>query len=227
MYKLSKKNREIADMFSAIAPTYDLLNHSLSLNIDRIWRKKAVELLNGDSTLDVATGTCDVAIEASKKTPYVVGVDLSLNMLKIGKQKVKNRNIDLVCAAAEELPFDKESFDNVIIAFGIRNVVDRVSALFEFKRVLKKGGRVVILEFNKPINRVFGALYWFYSRRVLPAVGRIISGHRSAYTYLPTSIRSFPDAEFLAEMMKKVGFHEVSYYPLTFGVSFIHTGRKV
>ncbi len=227
MYELSGKNRKIAEMFSSIAPTYDFLNHYLSLNIDRIWRKKAVELLDGDSALDVATGTCDVALEAARKMQKVVGVDLSLEMLKIGQKKVKDKNIELVCAAAENLPFTDESFDNVIIAFGIRNVVDRVSALFEFKRVLKKGGRLVILEFNKPINKLFGAVYNFYSNSLLPVMGRIISGHRDAYSYLPSSIKSFPDVRFLASMMRRVGFSDVTYRPLTFGISFIHTGIKV
>ncbi len=226
MYELSKANRRIADMFGSIAPTYDLLNHFLSFNIDKIWRKKAVAYLKGESTLDVATGTCDVAIEALKKTPYVVGVDLSMGMLKVGKKKTEGMNVDLVCGVAEDLPFKSETFDNVIIAFGIRNVVDRISALFEFKRVLKRGGRLVILEFNRPVNRFFGLLYEFYSSHLLPLLGRLISGHENAYAYLPSSIKYFPDVEFLAAMMRRVGFSDVFYRPLTFGVSFIHCGIK-
>jgi demethylmenaquinone methyltransferase/2-methoxy-6-polyprenyl-1,4-benzoquinol methylase len=226
MYELSEKNRKISEMFSSIAPTYDILNHYLSFNIDKLWRKKAVSLLSGDSVLDVATGTCDVAIEASKKISNVVGVDLSFGMLEVGKKKIEGKSIELVCAPAENLPFRDESFDNVIIAFGIRNVPDRVGALYEFKRVLKKEGRLVILEFNRPISKGFGALYNIYSNNILPFFGKVISGHYSAYSYLPSSIKHFPDVEFLRLMMDRVGFRNVEYMPLTFGVSFIHTGIK-
>ncbi len=226
MYELSEKNKNISEMFSSIAPTYDFLNHYLSFNIDRMWRKKAVSYLEGESVLDVATGTCDVAVEASKKMKYVVGVDLSLGMLNVGKEKIRNKNIDLVCAPAESLPFRDESFDNVIIAFGIRNVADKVSALFEFNRVLKKGGKLVILEFNKPVYKSFGVLYNLYSNKLLPFFGKVISGHYSAYSYLPSSIKYFPDVEFLKSMMERAGFSDVEYYPLTFGVSFLHIGSK-
>ncbi|AEA33314.1 bifunctional demethylmenaquinone methyltransferase/2-methoxy-6-polyprenyl-1,4-benzoquinol methylase UbiE [Hippea maritima] len=225
---LSAKNKEIASMFSSIAPTYDLLNHLLSFNIDKMWRKRAVSLLEGNLFLDVATGTGDVAIQITKdkKDSSVIGVDLSLEMLKVGKKKVKNRNIELVCAPAEYLPFKDNTFDGAIIAFGIRNVVDRVTALYEFKRVLKKGGRLVVLEFNTPVNKFFGRLYEFYSFTVMPLLGKIISGNVHAYTYLPNSIRRFPDVEFLKGMMERVGFVDVNYFALTFGVSFIHTGVK-
>ena len=226
MHNLSEKNRAIADMFSSIAPTYDSLNHYLSFNIDKLWRKKAVSLLEGDSALDVATGTCDAAIEAHKKISKVVGVDLSFGMLQFGKKKIKGQNIGLVCASAENLPFKDEVFDNVIIAFGIRNIPDKISALYEFKRVLKKGGRLVILEFNKPIYKSFGAMYNFYSSKLLPFVGKIISKNDDAYSYLPDSIQHFPDVEFLKSMMIRVGFSDVFYMPLTFGISFIHSGIK-
>ncbi len=226
MHELSEKNRRISDMFSSIAPTYDLLNHSLSFNIDKLWRKKAVSFLEGENALDVATGTCDVAIEALNRVKYVVGVDLSMGMLKAGSGKISSENIDLVCAPAENLPFADESFDNVIIAFGIRNIPDKISALYEFKRVLKKGGRVVILEFNKPVYKSFGALYDFYSNVFLPFLGRLISKNESAYRYLPNSIKYFPDVDFLKAMMERVGFANVFYIPLTFGISFIHTGIK-
>ncbi len=226
MHELSAKNRRISDMFSSIAPTYDLLNHYLSFNIDKLWRKKAVSLLSGNNALDVATGTCDVAIAALKKVNYVVGVDLSLGMLDIGKKKTAGKNIDLVCAPAENLPFLDESFDNVIIAFGIRNVPDKVSAMYEFKRVLKKGGRLVILEFNKPLYKTFGAAYNFYSSIILPFLGKLISKNEQAYSYLPSSIKYFPDVDFLKSMMERVGFRNVFYVPLTLGISFIHSGKK-
>ncbi len=226
MHELSTKNRKISDMFSSIAPTYDLLNHYLSFNIDKLWRKKAVSMLGGKNALDVATGTCDIAIEALNRVESVVGVDLSIGMLNMGAKKIVGKNIDLVCAAAENLPFKDETFDNVIIAFGIRNVPDKISALYEFKRVLKPKGRLVILEFNKPIYKTFGAMYNFYSSVFLPFLGRLISGNKSAYTYLPSSIKYFPDVDFLKSMMERAGFTNVFYVPLTFGISFIHSGIK-
>ncbi len=226
MHELSAKNRKISDMFSSIAPTYDLLNHYLSFNIDKLWRKKAVSMLGGKNALDVATGTCDIAIEALNRVESVVGVDLSIGMLNMGAKKIVGKNIDLVCAAAENLPFKDETFDNVIIAFGIRNVPDKISALYEFKRVLKPKGRLVILEFNKPIYKTFGAMYNFYSSVFLPFLGRLISGNKSAYTYLPSSIKYFPDVDFLKSMMERAGFTNVFYVPLTFGISFIHSGIK-
>ncbi len=223
---LSEKNRQIADMFSSIAPTYDLLNHLLSFNIDKIWRKEAISKLEGSLFLDVATGTGDVAIQIRRqiKDSEVYGVDLSFEMLQIAKKKTKD--VKFVCAPAEKLPFKDDMFDGITIAFGFRNVVDRVNALFEFKRVLKSGGKLVILEFNRPTNKLFGAMYEFYSFTFMPFLGRIISGHKDAYRYLPSSIRRFPDVDFLAGMMKRVGFKDVYYFPLTFGVSFIHVGVK-
>ena len=183
-------------------------------------------MLHGSAFLDVATGTGDVLLEIKKRfdAPKLVGVDLSLNMLKIAKGKVENAQF--VCAPAEHLPFNDNVFDGVVIAFGLRNVVDRVSSLFEFKRVLKSGGKLVILEFNRPANRFFGRLYEFYSFTFMPFVGRLVSRDKTAYTYLPKSIRRFPDVEFLKSTMESAGFVDVYYQPLTFGVSFIHCGKK-
>ncbi len=226
MHELSEKNRKISSMFSSIAPTYDLLNHYLSFNIDKLWRKKAVSFLEGNNALDVATGTCDIAIEALQKINYIVGVDLSIGMLEAGKDKIKGKNIDLVCAPAENLPFSDESFDNVIIAFGIRNIPDKISALYEFKRVLRKGGKLIILEFNRPVYKSFGTLYNFYSSTFLPFLGKLISKNENAYSYLRSSIKYFPDVDFLQSMMERSGFVNVFYIPLTFGISFIHIGIK-
>lgn len=226
MYWLDEKNRQVAEMFSKISPTYDLLNHLLSFNIDKNWRKKAASLLKGKKFLDVATGTGDVLVEISKqnKDAELFGVDLSLKMLKIAKKKVADGFF--ICSPAENLPFKDNTFDGVIIAFGLRNVVDRVSALFEFKRVLKRNGRLVILEFNRPTNALFGSLYRFYSFNLMPFLGKLIAKDNRAYEYLPKSIRKFPDVEFLKKLMERVGFVNVSYRSLTFGVSFIHTGEK-
>ncbi len=226
MYWLDEKNKQVAEMFSKISPTYDLLNHILSFNIDNKWRKKAVSLLDGKKFIDVATGTGDVLLEIKKQNrdAELFGVDLSLKMLKIAKKKVEYGMF--VCSPAENLPFKNDTFDGVIIAYGLRNVVDRVSALFEFKRVLKRKGRVVVLEFNRPTNKLFGSLYNFYSFSLMPFFGKLIAKDNTAYEYLPKSIRKFPDVEFLKSLMERVGFVNVSYHPLTFGVSFIHTGEK-
>ena len=231
MYELSEKNKRISEMFSSIAPTYDFLNHFLSFNIDKLWRKKAVSLLAGESVLDVATGTGDVALQINKTNRFksITAVDVSRGMLDIAIKKSKDSgadNIKFICAPAEALPFDDESFDNVIIAFGIRNIPDRIGALYEFKRVLKKNGRLVILEFNKPVSKVFNEIYNVYSNHILPFFGRVISHNDKAYDYLPNSIKNFPDVEFLKKSMERVGFREVYYFPLTFGISFIHTGIK-
>ncbi len=231
MYELSEKNKRISEMFSSIAPTYDFLNHFLSFNIDKLWRIKAVSLLDGNSVLDVATGTGDVALQINKMNKFksITASDVSHGMLKIAIKKAEDMgadNIKFICAPAEALPFDDESFDNVIIAFGIRNIPDRISALYEFKRVLKKNGRLVVLEFNKPVSKVFNEVYNVYSNFVLPFLGRIISHNNKAYDYLPNSIKNFPDVEFLKKSMERAGFKEVCYFPLTFGISFIHTGIK-
>ena len=225
---LSEKNKQIAQMFSDIAPTYDLLNHLLSFNIDKKWRKEAISYLQGKRFLDVACGSGDVALLLRRqyKDSEIIGVDLSFEMIRIARKKSINKKIDYILSPAERLPFKDETFDGIVIAFGFRNVVDRVSALFEFKRVLKRSGMVVILEFNNPTNRIFGALYNFYSFTLMPFLGRMISGNSDAYRYLPDSIRRFPDVEFLKKMMEQVGFKRVVYKPLTFGVSFIHIGYK-
>ncbi len=213
-------------MFSKISPTYDLLNHLLSFNIDRFWRKRAVSLLEGKRFLDVATGTGDVLLEIKKRVPKseLYGLDLSLEMLKIAKKKLKCAS--LVCAPAERLPYKDNIFDGLTIAFGIRNVVDRITALFEFKRVLKNGGKLVILEFNRPTNKIFRKIYEFYSFTFMPFLGRIVAGDEGAYKYLPNSIKMFPDVGFLKAMMERVGFVDVKLLPLTFGIAFIHVGIK-
>ncbi len=217
-------------MFSSIAARYDLLNHVLSLNVDRLWRKRAARLLeSSDRVLDVATGTGDVVFALfGVGVGRVIGVDLSFEMLKHAAKKSAEagNDVDFVCATGENLPFADGSFDGVIIAFGIRNIIDRMSALFEFHRVLRERGRLVVLEFGIPPSWVVRRVYGFYSDYILPTVGRLVSGSHRAYRYLPTSIRSFPDVEFLGAMMERAGFREVDWYPLSFGISYIHTGVK-
>ncbi len=233
-YKLTEKNKQIRDMFTNITPRYDFLNHLLSMNIDKRWRRIAVNLmdLKRDVTvLDLATGTGDVAIEIMRQSRAkldVVGVDFTQAMLiaATGKtqQKKDTATFDFVNAPAESLPLKNDLFDYCTIAFGIRNVVDKQLALNEMARVLKPGGEVIILEFSKPGNPMFKAIYNFYFFQVLPSVGGIFS-KKGAYSYLPDSVKKFPsDKEFMG-MMNKAGFSEVKVKPLTLGIASIYSGK--
>lgn len=235
MYRLSDKGRGIRDMFDAIAPRYDLLNRLLSCGIDRRWRRRAVSCLTipaGGRVLDVATGTGDVALEIAARTPasvQVVGADFTQGMLCHGRDKIARSpyagRIHLVNAPCEALPHPDGVFDGVTIAFGIRNVVDRDTGLREMQRVLRPGGRVVILEFATPPNRWVGTLYDIYFHRVLPRIGGLLS-RRSAYQYLPDSVSAFPSRETFQTMMRQAGFVDVSHLDLTFGIAALYLGRK-
>ncbi len=235
MFKLSEKGRGIRDMFDAIAPRYDLLNRLLSLGIDRRWRTFAVGQLQvpaGGKVLDVATGTGDVALEIASRTPdsvRIVGEDFTQGMLVHGREKIHKspyrHRIHLVNAPCEAMPHPSSTFDGVTIAFGIRNVVDRPAGLREMCRVLKPGGRAVILEFSNPPSRLFKALYYFYFRRILPAIGGLFS-QRSAYQYLPDSVLEFPDREVFKKMMAEAGFSEVRHFDLTFGIATVYVGDR-
>ncbi len=235
MFNLSEKGRGIREMFDAIAPRYDLLNRLLSLGIDRRWRTFAVGQLQippGGRVLDVATGTGDVALEIASRTPesvLVVGEDFTQGMLVHGQGKIATSpyrdRIVLVNAPCESMPHPSGSFDGVTIAFGIRNVVDRLAGLREMCRVLRPGGRAVILEFSNPRSRFFRALYYFYFRRVLPFIGGLLS-RRSAYQYLPDSVLEFPDQETFVALMAQAGFSELKYYDRTFGIATVYVGVR-
>jgi len=235
MFKLSEKGRGIRDMFDAIAPRYDLLNRLLSLGIDRRWRRFAVSRLQvpeGGWVLDVASGTGDVALEIAARTPAsvrIVGEDFTQGMLVRGREKIEQSpyrdRILLVNAPCEAMPHPSGLFDGVTIAFGIRNVVDRPAGLREMCRVLKPGGRAVILEFSNPRSRLFKALYYFYFRRILPFVGGLFS-QRQAYQYLPDSVLEFPDQDAFMTMMAEAGFAELQYFDLTFGIATVYVGRR-
>jgi len=235
MYRLNDKGRGIRDMFDAIAPRYDLLNRVLSLGIDRRWRRFAVRQLAiapGQQVLDVATGTGDVALEVARQTDpsvRIVGADFTQGMLVNGQQKIAAtahaKRITLVNAPCEALPLQDGVFQGVTIAFGIRNVVDRESGLREMCRVLRPGGRAVILEFSQPHNGLFRALYYFYFRRILPAIGGLLS-RRSAYQYLPDSVLEFPDRDAFVAMMAAAGFGEIRYHDLTGGIATVFVGVK-
>ena len=235
MFKLSDKGRGIREMFDTIAPRYDLLNRLLSLGIDRRWRAFAVRQLQipeGGRVLDVATGTGDVALEIASRTPdsvRIVGEDLTQGMLRVGQEKIAAsafaHRIFLVNAPCEAMPHPGSVFDGVTIAFGIRNVVDRLAGLQEMVRVLKPGGRAVILEFSNPRSRLFKALYYFYFRRVLPFIGGLLS-KRSAYQYLPDSVLEFPDQQTFKGMMAEAGFTDLRHFDLTFGIATVYVGVR-
>ncbi len=236
MFELSDKGRGVRKMFDTIAPRYDLLNRLLSFGIDRRWRRFAVSQLQvpaGGRVLDIATGTCDVALEIAARTDssvQIVGEDFTQGMLVQGQKKLNQsplgRRIMLVNAPCEEIPHQDSSFDAITIAFGIRNVVDREQGLREMVRILKPGGRAVILEFSNPRSRLFRSLYNFYFRRLLPAIGGLFS-QRSAYQYLPDSVLEFPAQERFCALMKEAGFSAVSYTDLTFGISTVYVGDKI
>lgn len=221
-------------MFDNIAPKYDFLNHFLSLGIDKIWRKKAIRILSAyktDLLLDVATGTGDFAIASSKLKPgKIIGFDLSEQMLNVGRDKVKRLGLDSVIefqkGDSEAMPFANEQFDAITVAFGVRNFENLESGLKEFVRVLKSDGVAVILEFSKPKYFPMKQLYLFYSFRILPLIGRLISKDRAAYSYLPESVMAFPDDERFLSVLKRVGFSEVRQKRLTFGIATIYIAQK-
>jgi demethylmenaquinone methyltransferase/2-methoxy-6-polyprenyl-1,4-benzoquinol methylase len=223
--------RRVRDMFARISPRYDLLNHLLSGNIDKRWRRAVTRKLRpllpaGGKVLDVACGTGDLSIELFENTgTQVVGVDFCRPMLELAAKK--NPQLSFVEGDALRLPFDASTFDAVTIGFGLRNLSSVESGLKELRRVLKPKGWAAILEFSKPTVPGFRALMALYSTRLLPRVGGIISGSRSAYEYLPDSVSRFPDQPALAQLMLDAGFGEVAFENLTGGVAALHTGRRV
>jgi len=240
-FALTPRNIQIRDNFDAIAPKYDLTNRVLSLGIDLHWRRVAVRLLRGmpdDGTvLDLACGTCDLALEVLRQRgkARVVGADLSRVMLRLAQKKVAQRfagrsraaangagPISLVNAPAEALPFADGIFDGAMIGFGIRNVPEFRAGLREMRRVLRPGGRAVILEFSTPPNPVFRAVSDVYLHRLVPRIGALLGGDAEAYRYLPRSIARFPGAEGLAERLRAAGFSRVRFERLAFGVVAVH-----
>lgn len=235
MYRLTNKGERIREMFDSIAPRYDLLNRLLSLGIDRRWRRFAVKQIkyaDGGRILDVATGTADVALQIAATTPdsvTITGVDFSPQMVELGREKVGmspfSGRISLQVAPCEAIPFAENSFDSATIAFGIRNVVDRLCGLQEILRVLKPGGRIVILEFSNPRSKLFKTAYNFYFLKILPLIGGLVSNF-SAYKYLPDSVLEFPSQEEFKKIMSEAGFKAVTHTDLTFGIATVYTGDK-
>ncbi len=228
------KGRYVRDMFTAIAPRYDLLNHLLSLNADRRWRREAVRLLGwerrpGGRYLDVCAGTLDLAVELARRPAFsglVVGADFAPEMLRHGAGKAGTSRIVPAAADTLALPVADASFDGAMVGFGVRNLADLDGGLAEMLRVLRPGARAVILEFTTPPWAPLRALYLFYFRYVLPVLGGIISGHPSAYRYLPASVGEFPEPRALQARMERVGFRGCGFRLLTGGIAAIHWGEK-
>ena len=229
-----KRPDRIATMFDAIAPRYDLLNRVLSAGIDRRWRRKAIESLHltgAETVLDVCAGTADVALEAIRGgAAKVLGVDFASAMLAVGRTKVraaaKDHAIALAQGDATRLPVRSSSVDAVTIAFGIRNVERPDAACAEIARALKPGGRIAILEFGVPRIPGIGTLYLWYFKYLLPVIGRAVSRHRAAYSYLPASVATFPSPDTFCATLRACGFHEVVTDPLTFGIVCLYTAYK-
>jgi len=230
----SSKKDQVAKMFDNISGQYDLLNRVLSFGIDIIWRKKAIAMLKKEKPaliLDVATGTADFAIEALSLQPEkIIGVDISEGMLAIGRKKLDKKGlshkIELKLADSETLPFADNTFDAVIVSFGVRNFENLRNGLLDILRVLKPGGSILILEFSKPVAFPVKQVYGFYSRYILPSIGRLISKDKSAYTYLPESVAAFPEGAHFIKILQETGYKETLCRPLTFGISSIYKGSK-
>jgi demethylmenaquinone methyltransferase/2-methoxy-6-polyprenyl-1,4-benzoquinol methylase len=230
-----EKAAAVRRMFSSIAPRYDLLNHLLSANVDRVWRRRAVDRLAWERApagtyLDNCAGTLDLAVELARRSGFrgrVVGSDFTYAMLERGTPKLGPLAIGPACADALTLPFADASFDGATVGFGVRNLADLDAGLREMARVLRPGARVVVLEFTTPGWQPFRGLYLFYFLKVLPAVGRMISKHGSAYSYLPESVLQFPEPVELARRMEAAGFAEVGWETLSGGIAALHWGTKV
>jgi demethylmenaquinone methyltransferase/2-methoxy-6-polyprenyl-1,4-benzoquinol methylase len=230
----TEKRAYVRTVFVQIAPRYVLLNHLLSLNIDRRWRRRALRALDWarvpDGTyLDLCAGTLDVGAELSRQTSFrgfIVGADFAVPMLRAGAGKASPDVLAPVGADAQQLPLPDGSMQGAVVAFGIRNVASLDIALAEARRVLAPGARLVILEFTTPPSRLVRALYHLYFQKVLPTIGGMISGHRTAYEYLPQSVAHFPPEAELARRMTAVGLAEVRWERLTFGIAAIHVGVK-
>lgn len=230
------KAQQVQAMFGEIAGRYDLLNRLLSAGIDRRWRREATRALfagletSAPRVLDVATGTADLALELKRYRPgaQVTGVDFVPAMLEIGRAKARQQGLDIALELGDALalPYADASFDAVSVAYGLRNFADVSAGLREFYRVLRPGGRVVVLEFPPPPRGFFGRLFRVYFLRVLPLVGGLISGRGSAYRYLPESVLAFPEPPHLAAMMRDAGFAAVRYRVQSLGISALHIAEK-
>ena len=232
--QLSKK-KQVEEMFDNISSNYDFLNHFLSFGIDHIWRRKTIRLMqakNPKVILDVATGTGDLAFAAYKKLnpDKIIGLDLSNGMLEVGRNKIRKKNLEdkleFIQGDSENLPFENNFFDSVMVSFGVRNFENLSMGLQEIFRVLKPGGNIFVLEFSKPKKFPIKQLFGFYSKAILPILGSFISKDKSAYHYLPASVDAFPEGKNFTKELDQVGFSNSSYKTLTGGISSIYIAEK-
>ena len=223
----------VTEMFDDISPRYDFLNHFFSFHIDRCWRRKTSRLVakhHPGVILDVATGTADLALQMAHDIPQatITGIDLSEKMLEIGRQKIHKKQLEKrihlsVCDAAQ-IPFADDSFDAVTVAFGVRNFADREAGLREMARVCRKDGLIAILEFSHPKNPFVATPYRWYSKTILPGLGRLISRHPSAYFYLPSSVEAFPSTEEFAETLAQIGLSHIQTEAFSGGIATLYHG---
>lgn len=228
------KRAYVRAMFSSIAPRYDLLNHLLSFNVDRRWRRRAIRALEWERApsglyLDLCAGTLDVATELARRPGFagrVVGADFAEPMLRAGRSKIAALPVQALAADALTLPLGDESCAGAIVAFGARNLADLDAGLAEVHRILRRDARFVILEFSTPRSAIVRRGYHLYFHHVLPRVGGLLSGNRGAYRYLPASVAHFPDESQLADRMRRAGFRDVRWESLTLGIAAIHVGVR-
>jgi demethylmenaquinone methyltransferase/2-methoxy-6-polyprenyl-1,4-benzoquinol methylase len=233
---LNEKADLVADVFRSVAPKYDLMNDLMSFGLHRLWKRTTIakaDLRKGQIVLDVASGTGDLAIALAKavgETGKVVMTDINEAMLQVGRERVEDAgivgNIDCIQADAENLPFEKNYFDCVTIAFGLRNVTNKAAAIQSMYRVLKPGGKLLILEFSHPTVPLLNKFYDFYSFKIIPKMGEMIAHDKDSYQYLVESIRMHPDQETLKSMMLEAGFENVDYFNLHGGIVALHRGYK-
>ena len=229
------KGKQVEQMFDSIAHSYDLLNHLLSMGIDKHWRRAAINSLKPFAPrkiLDVATGTGDFAIMSAKelRPESLLGVDLSEGMMNVAREKVKKEGLEQTISFQQEdcmqLSFPDDSFDALTVAYGIRNFEDLDRGLREMRRVLKPSGRLVIIELTSPQRFPMKQLFWLYSHVLMPLVGKIVSHDSKAYTYLPATMEAFPQGEVMSEILKKAGFTDIRFKRFTFGLSTLYTAAK-
>jgi demethylmenaquinone methyltransferase/2-methoxy-6-polyprenyl-1,4-benzoquinol methylase len=230
----TSKKQEVATMFNNISAKYDFLNHFLSLGIDKLWRRRAIKELKSlkpKRMLDIATGTGDFALEALKINPHnIIGVDISEGMLKVGMEKMKIKEVDHIISLrlgdSENLPFENEVFDAITVGFGVRNFENLEKGLSEMLRVLKPGGKAVVLEFSKPKSFPIKQLFSFYSNYFIPFFGKLFSKDQRAYSYLPESVKVFPEGQAFRDILIQVGFENVASFTVSGGIATIYSGTK-
>jgi len=228
------KKEEVAEMFNNISAKYDFLNHFLSLGIDKLWRKKAVKMLrsvNPTRILDIATGTGDFALESLVLKPtQIVGLDISSGMLEHGRVKMKKKGVDHIITMqqgdSEDIPYEDNYFDGLTVGFGVRNFENLEKGLGEMLRVVRPGGKLIILEFSKPKQFPIKQLFAFYSKNIIPILGKSISKDSNAYTYLPESVAAFPEGKNFENILAKVGYKDISSTLVSGGIATIYAGTK-